>query len=42
MQGISCSKLARMITNQVGVLYVGYACIGFSKTAFVLRLTHMN
>ena len=31
MQGISCSKLARMITNQVGVLYVGYACIGFSK-----------
>ena len=31
-----------MIANQVSVLYVGYACIGFSITAFILRLTHMD
>ena len=31
-----------MITNHAGVLYFGYACIGFNKTALVLRLTHLN
>ena len=42
IQGISCSKLNQMTTNHAGVLYFGYACIGFNKTALVLRLTHLN
>ena len=31
-----------MITDHAGVLYFGYVCIGFNKTALVLRLTHLN